>query len=90
MKPKPILKTGYIIACFEGDQPRFVCKDRKHGHYVVTTDPAHALTFEDEADADEAREAVRRAFNSGWSRQGAWRTYRMNSKTTFDEVRVSA
>jgi hypothetical protein len=89
MKPKPFLKTGFVIACFDGDPPRFVCKDRKHGHYVVTTDPAHALAFKDEADAHEAREAALRAFNSAWSsRQGTWRTYRMNSKTTFEEMRA--
>jgi hypothetical protein len=89
MKPKPIIKAGFVVACFDGD-PRFLCRDAKHGHYVVTLDPAKALTFADEADADEARRRASRILNSAWTRAGSWRTYRANSKITFTEARPLA
>lgn len=88
MRPKPIVKTGFVVACFDGEQPRFLCRDRKHGHYVVTTDAAVALSFEDEGDADEAREeAGRVSLNSPWVRGGAWRTWRMASRFSFEDPR---
>jgi hypothetical protein len=84
VKPKPIIKTGYLIACFSGDRPRYLCKDRKHGHYVVTLDDRSGLTFDDLADAQGALDDYQRS--QGFNRDLAWSVYRMNSKITLDPI----
>jgi hypothetical protein len=86
MKPKPTIKTGYVLACFEGAQPKFVCKDSKRGHYVVTLNQNAAMVLDDETDAVSALAAFERS--QGWLRAGSWRPYRMNTKSTFEEVRA--
>jgi hypothetical protein len=84
MKPKPTIKTGFVIACFEGAQPKFMCKDSKRGHYVVTLNQNAAMVLDDETDAVKALAEFERS--QGWLRAGSWRPYLMNSKTTFQEV----
>ncbi|MBV9996297.1 MAG: hypothetical protein JO127_13915 [Caulobacteraceae bacterium] len=50
--PKPTTTETYIIAAFDQDRPRYVYRDRKHGHLVVTLDQAKAHPFESLAEAE--------------------------------------
>jgi hypothetical protein len=85
MKPKPIMRSGYVVASFDRTT-RFLCRDKKHGHHVVTLVAASALVFDEEPEATEALATYRRL--QGANYHGAWAVYRMNSKMTFEEMRA--
>jgi len=50
--PKPTTTETYIIAAFDADRPRYICRDSKHRHLVVVLDPAKAHRFETLAEAE--------------------------------------
>lgn len=87
MKPKPITSSGYVVAAFDGPRPRFLCRDSKHGHWVVTLELQKATCFGSEAEAVAAAADYRRLDHGRLHvAPGTWRAYAVSTKTTFAEV----
>jgi hypothetical protein len=87
MKPKPIVTNTYIVAAFDGAAPRYLCRDSRHGHWVVTGDERKAATFAAQAEAVEAAaDYLRLGFGLSHTRPGNWRAYAVTKRLTFAEV----
>lgn len=87
MKPKPIVTTPHIVAALDGPSPRYICRDSKHGHWVVTTDHQKATPFESEADARKAAaDYGRMAARNHFTRPGEWRAYAVTARFIFSEL----
>lgn len=91
MKPKPLVTHAYVVAAFEGPAPRYLCRDSRHGHWVVTTDHQKATAFASEREAVEAAASyVRLGFDKHHARPGAWRAFAVTTRLTFAEVLSAA
>jgi hypothetical protein len=91
VKPKPIVTNTFVVAALDGPTPRYLCRDRRHGHWVVTIDHRKAMTFPSE------REAARAAADYGrmttkhfFTRPGDWRAYAVSTRLTFAEASAEA
>ena len=82
--PKPVVSSALVVAAFDGQSPRFLCKDARRGHWVTTDDLGRAQRFDHEAAARGAIAAyapIARQYGGG-----DWRLWRMTSRTTFAAV----
>ncbi len=83
VKPKAAVRTACIVACFQGEQPRYLRRDPARGHYVVTLDESRAMHVDEDA-AAEALEVFERMH--GWKKTGGWRVYRITTRTAYDAL----
>ena len=83
--PRPITDTSWIVARFGSERPRFLCRDQKHGHWVVVTTPDRALKFPDEAAARAALIdfQVRGLAAHAHDPRGDWLVYEASTRTSF-------
>ena len=83
--PPVLSSTGWVVGCFDGEHPRFLCRDARHGHWVVATDPARALKF---ADVQHASRALADYEGRGHERHrlapgGSWAVFETAQRTSF-------
>lgn len=91
MKPKPIVTTSYVAATFDGPAPRYLCRDTRHGHWVVTTDHQKAAPFATGRDAAAAAaDYTRLGYGNVHCRPGSWRAYELTTRLTFTELTTEA
>lgn len=91
MTPKPITSTTYVVAAFDGARPRFLCRDSRHGHWVVTVDQQKASQFATPNQAVDAASDYRRlGFGRHHSRDGDWRAFAVTMRLAFSEVAAAA
>lgn len=87
MKLKPIVTTCHVVAAFDGPVPRYLCRDTKHGHWVVTTDQQKASQFATGAEAlAAAADYLRLGFGLHHTRPADWKAYAVTTRTTFVEM----
>lgn len=91
MKLKPLVTNAYIVAAFDGPRPCYLCRDSRHGHWVVTTDHQKATAFASEQEAvDAAADYLRLGYGKHHARPGDWRAFAVTTRLTFAEVLSAA
>jgi hypothetical protein len=83
-QPRTIISSSIVVAAFDQAGPRFICRDKARGHWVVVRDWKRALEFPDLAAGYEAL-ADFESLTAGHvsSAGGDWAVYELAAKVSF-------